>query len=140
VSRGNTSPERERRAGATPSERGTLARAGAEGGHVQHRDEDDPAEHLVGPDLAQQLLEDDRPLDLVAVVGAERHQAAAGLDVRADEDREGDQVVAPDAIVLERHPVVAPAGGVEIELRRPDDHARHRPIPRWEDGGTGSPA
>src|SRR6266481_5351022 len=48
------------------------------------------------------------------------------LAFRADEDRERQEVIAPDAVVLQGDPVVAPARGVEVE---PDDGALHERCP-----------
>ena len=78
--------------------------------------------------FVHQTLTNQSPIAFVFVpmVGAERDEPFAFFRLRTDHHGERNQMIAPDAIVLERDPIVAPAGGIEVELLRPNDHARHR--------------
>ena len=80
-----------------------------------------------GIDVSRQMLERDRPLVFVAVIGAEGDKSFAGPRIDADEHGQGDQPVAPDRIVLQCHVVVAPPRGCEIEFGGADDWA-HRTL------------
>ena len=72
-----------------------------------------------------QRLDRRRALVFVAVRRAERDDAAPRLGLRADEDGQGDQVRPPHRAVLERDPVVATAGGFEVEPIGLDHGAGH---------------
>ena len=85
------------------------------GSRIEHRNENDPAEHIGELDLTDQMLENHRPFIFVAVIRAGRDEPFAGLGLRSDEDRQGQQVIAPNAVVFEGHPIVAAARGIEIE-------------------------
>ena len=92
--------------------------------------------HVLQPDFGQQPLEDDRALELVAVVGPKRDQPAAGHGVGPDKHGEGNQMIAPQAVVLEGYPIVAAAWPAEIELTGLNDLACHvcpGPLPEDDD-------
>ena len=100
--------------------------AGTEGGHIEHRHQDDAALHVGKIQRAHHPAHDHRAFVLVAMVGAEGHQPFAGAGLRADQHRQRDQVVAPDRVMLERDPVVAPAGAFQIEFVGAADQAFHQ--------------
>ena len=64
-----------------------LARAGMERRHVEHRNQDDPAQHIGRIDLVQQPLDGHGTFVLVAVVGAKGDQPTARLNFTADQLR-----------------------------------------------------
>src|SRR6185369_14052239 len=81
-------------------------------------------------DLAHQVMQRDRPLIFIAVIGAERHQPLTGPRVRSDKYSEGDQVIAPDRIVLERHVIVAAGAAFEVQPGRADNLSFHAQFTR----------
>ena len=62
-----------------------ISAAGAKRGDVQHGHDDDPADDVLGADVAQQVLERDRSFVLVPVRRADRQQAASRLGLRPDQ-------------------------------------------------------
>ena len=114
-----------------------VPRPRGERGRVQHRHQEDPPQHVFHPDLAQEPLDCHRPFVLIAVIGAKRHQALARPSLRSHEYRERNQMVAPQRIVLQRDPVVAPAGGFKIEIVGADDRTCHGSVADCETGKIG---
>ena len=95
-----------------------LARARPKCRGIEDGNENDSSQHVRQGDLANQVLEHDRPFVLVAVIRAESDQSFVRLRLRADPHRERNQVIAPDAVVLQGDPIVAATRRVEIELIR----------------------
>ena len=102
-----------------------IARAAPERGRIQHGDENDSSQHVFRADFAHQTLDRHRPFVLVAVIGAERDESFAGLALWADKDSERNQVIAPNAVVLQGDPIVAATGRFEIELVGTNDLSCH---------------
>ena len=83
-----------------------VARVGAERGDVEHRDQNDAAQHIGRIDIAQQMADGDGPFIFVAMVGAEADKPLASGGVRADHDGKRDEVITPDLVVLQRDVIV----------------------------------
>ena len=104
---------------------GACAGAGAKGGHVEHRHQHQPPQHVLAANFAQEVFDGHRPLVFVAVIAAKSHQTFAGFGLRSPHDGEGNEVAAPDAGVAQGGPVVAAAGGFEVDIAGIDDFTRH---------------
>ena len=102
-----------------------ITRPRLKGCGIQHRDQDNASGDVFGTDFAEQPFERHRSFVFVAVRAAERHEAPARFCVASHPDRERDEVIAPDGVVFERHPVVAVAGRFQVEIVGSDDGARH---------------
>ena len=94
--------------------------------NVQHGNDDDPTGHGGDVNLTQELLQRDRPFVLVAVSRTERHQPTTLLRFRSDPHGERDQLCPPHRVVFESHPVIAPSGRVEVQVRRFHHESSHR--------------
>jgi hypothetical protein len=93
-----------------------VARSCHKRGWIQHRNQDNPPQHILDANLAHEPLDRHRPFILIPMIGPKRHQALARTRLGPHENRERNEMVAPKRVVLERDPVVAPAWGFKVEL------------------------